>query len=110
MSGLLGNKVAKLKLEVKTRYLAGEPVPAIARSFKVSTRNIYYHLGTLTPDEKALHAKNSALHGIKAKQDRKGVGEDGKVEKPFKVKEGTYEVKDEAKSEDEDSLADFIKD
>ena len=58
---LARNKMAHEKMDIKNRYLAGEPVPQIAKSKGVTTYAIYFHLGQLTPDEKALHLKNSLL-------------------------------------------------
>lgn len=111
MNKLLGDKIAKVKLQIKNRYIAGESVPSIARSFEVSDRNIYYHLGELTPDEKALHAKNSALHSIRDKQQKgKGVDEGGKKQTKAKAKPKAKarEPKPEAEPETEVSLSDFI--
>lgn len=58
---LLGGEVAKAKRDIRTRYIAGESVPSIARQYGVSDRDIYYHLGKITPDEKGLHTKNADL-------------------------------------------------
>lgn len=51
----------QIKQEIRDRYLAGDSIPSIARHYKVSVRDIYYHLDKLTADEKGLHAKNSSL-------------------------------------------------
>lgn len=64
---LLAGQINKAKNDIKTRYLAGEPVMRIAKSYGVSDRNIYYHLGELSPDDKALHTKNMDLRRIASK-------------------------------------------
>ena len=69
MNKLLGDKLIKEKQTIKNRYLAGEAVPSIARSYDVTERNIYYHLGVLSPDEKGLHIKNSSLRKMTIKKD-----------------------------------------
>lgn len=57
--------VPKAKIDIKKRYLKGESMAGIARSYDITLRVAYYHLGKLTPDEIAEHA------GQKAKRDRK---------------------------------------
>lgn len=52
----------KIKQDIKNRYLAGEAVSVIAASYDCITRNIYYHLGELSAEEKGIHAQNSSLH------------------------------------------------
>ena len=66
-SKLLAKQVILAKQDIKTRYLAGESIPSIARSYDVTNRNIYYHLNPLSPDAKAMHAKNSDLRHISIK-------------------------------------------
>ena len=58
---LLAKQVAKAKNDIKSRYIAGESVPSIARSYGVSDRNIYYHLGKIAANEKGLHTQNADL-------------------------------------------------
>lgn len=60
-SKLLAKEVAQAKQDIKTRYIAGESVPSIAKSYGVSDRNIYYHLGKIQPSEKGLHTQNADL-------------------------------------------------
>jgi len=80
---LLGDQIRKTKRDIKTRYLAGESVPSIARDCGVSDRNIYYHLGVITPDEKALHVKNAALRRMAEKKSiRKEEQQHGTEESP----------------------------
>lgn len=67
---LLKQQMQMQKDDMKARYLAGEAVLSIARSYEVSDRAIYYHLGVLTADEQALHAKNMKLRRTAAKQAR----------------------------------------
>lgn len=57
--------VPKAKIDIKKRYLEGESMAGIARSYDISLRVAYYHLGKLTPDEIAEHA------GQKVRRDRK---------------------------------------
>jgi hypothetical protein len=97
MNKLLGDKISKAKKDIKTRYLAGEPVTHIAMSYGVSDRNVYYHLGELTPNDKALHIKNYSLRRIADKQHRKE--DHGK----------TNENSESTTETTESSLADFIK-
>lgn len=61
MRKLAAKKIELEKLNIKNRYLAGEIVRSIAESKNMTARNVYFHLGVLTPDEKALHAKNRWL-------------------------------------------------
>ena len=49
------------KLDIKNRYLAGEVVNDIAKLKGIQLRTIYFHLGVLTPQEKAMHAQNRWL-------------------------------------------------
>lgn len=69
MNKLLGDQLLKKKQEIKNRWKTGESVPSIAKSFNVSERSIYFHLGQLSPDDQALHAKNMALKRMKRKED-----------------------------------------
>ena len=69
MNKLLGDKLIKEKQTIRNRYIAGESVPSIAKSYDVTERNIYYHLGTLTPKEKGLHSENSSLRKMTIKKD-----------------------------------------
>jgi len=57
--------VKQAKIDIKKRYLEGESVAGIARSYDISLRVAYYHLGKLTPDEIAEHARQ------KVRRDRK---------------------------------------
>lgn len=68
---LLKEQMAKHKADMKARYIAGEAVLAIARDYGVSDRAIYYHLGELSPEEQALHAKNMKLRRMAGKQAKK---------------------------------------
>lgn len=52
-------------------YLAGDPVPAIAGHYGVSDRDIYYHLGTLSAEDKGKHAMNSSHKMTLRKKKRK---------------------------------------
>ena len=70
MSKLLAQSILQAKQEIKNRYIAGESVPSIAGSYNVSPRDIYYHLGILTADEKGLHAKNASLKMTKRKNEK----------------------------------------
>lgn len=78
MNKLLGDRLRKAKNDIKTRYLAGEAVPPIARSYGISDRSVYYHLGRITPDEKALHTKNWNLRLIAEKQRKEEHGQKAK--------------------------------
>lgn len=85
---LLSEQFAKAKRDIKSRYIAGEPVPSIAKFYEVSDRNIYYHLGAISPEEKGLHTQNADLrrqaidtakrkeeHGKEAKSSAEGPAE-----------------------------------
>ena len=61
MSSITENIFRKIKQEIKNMYLSGESVSSIAKHFNVIPRNIYHHLGKLTPEEKGLHAMNLSL-------------------------------------------------
>lgn len=58
---LLAEQVRKAKNDIRSRYIAGESVPSIAKFYGVSDRNIYYHLGRITAEEKGLHTQNADL-------------------------------------------------
>ncbi len=113
MKKLLKNEVAKLKLEIKNRYLAGESVPSIAREKGVVSRTIYYHLGELTAQEKGMHAQNAALRKNAEKGKASKVTNEKKqkketnIPKTKKVKEKSEDKKQAGKSKST-SLADFI--
>lgn len=68
---LLAQQVIKAKNDIRSRYIAGESVPSIARSYGVSDRNIYYHLGKILPNEKGLHTQNADLRrqAVKRKEE-----------------------------------------
>lgn len=69
MNKIFQKSIQRGKQEIKNRWLAGESVPSIALDCEVSPRDIYYHLGVLTAEDKALHAKNSSLRMTKRKED-----------------------------------------
>lgn len=89
-SKLFAKQLIKAKQDIRTRYIAGESIPSIARSYDVSDRNIYHHLDVITPNEKALHVKNSSLRKMAAKKER-----------------GEHDAKSTSKA-DTPSLSDFI--
>lgn len=47
-----------MKQQIRGAYLAGVPVDVLAKAFKVTRQNIYYHLGELTSVEKSIHKIN----------------------------------------------------
>ena len=57
-------RVIKERREVKIRYLAGESVPSLAKSFDCTIRNVYYLIGGLSIEEKTLHTKNRWLRKL----------------------------------------------
>ena len=61
MNKLTSKSFQKIKTDIRNRYLAGESVRSIATSYDVIPRNIYFHLGELSADDKGLHAKNQSL-------------------------------------------------
>lgn len=61
MSNILKEETAKVKLEIRNRYIAGETVEAIGKRFKIVRRTVYYHLGKITSKEKGLHAQNASM-------------------------------------------------
>lgn len=73
-SKILLEERQKVKRDIKTKWLAGEGVRTIANSFGTSERNIYYHLNPITPEEKAIHARNVALRSIAAKKENERRG------------------------------------
>lgn len=68
MNKLAKESLSKIKQDIKNRYLAGESVPSIARSYDVVPRNIYYHLGKLSPQDKGLHIQNIDLQKLARKE------------------------------------------
>ena len=68
MNKLFTQSMRRSKQEIKNRYLAGDSVPAIALLYNVSPRDIYYHLGHLSAEDKGIHAKNASLKMTKRKQ------------------------------------------
>ena len=103
---LLSEQIKEAKKDIKARYLAGEAVLAIARSYGVSDRNIYYHLGSLSPDDKALHARNMDLRRIASKGKEVSKHEQEKTT----TETETVEVSPDSQGETrESSLADFVK-
>lgn len=68
MNKIFTQSIQQRKQEIKNRYLAGDSVPKIAAYYGVSPRDIYYHLGKLTADEKGHHARNSSLKMTKRKE------------------------------------------
>ncbi len=79
---LFSEQIGKAKQDMKTRYLAGESIPSIARTYQVSERDVYYHIAPLTSEDKALHAKNSDLRRVSIKNKRKEEASHGKEEQP----------------------------
>lgn len=69
MNKLFTQSILLIKQEIRSRYLAGDTIPSIARHYEVSVRDIYYHLSKLTADEKGLHAKNSSFKITKRKRE-----------------------------------------
>ena len=61
MTRLSGKQLVKEKQNIKNRYISGDSVISIAQSYSCLPRNIYFHLGDLTAEEKGLHAKNMSL-------------------------------------------------
>ncbi len=106
MKKLLKNEIQKVKLEIKNRYLAGEGIPSIAKSFDVVPRTIYFHLGALTPDEKGLHAKNSSLKKM-AKSKKKGK-EVKRAKAKIKKTASVKKVEKPVQKQESSSLSDFI--
>lgn len=49
-----------LKEYIKKLYRSGDTITEISEKVGRSRRVVYYHLGTLSPDEKAEHAKERA--------------------------------------------------
>lgn len=68
MSKLLQHKLARAKVEMKNRYLAGESVHRIAPDFGISWRQVYHHIAPLSPEEKAIHVKSSVLKQMYVKE------------------------------------------
>jgi len=62
MNKLASASMYKIKQDMKNRYLAGESIPSIAKFYKVVARNVYYHIGELSAEEKGIHAQNLSLH------------------------------------------------
>ena len=69
MNKLFSKSILQAKMEIKNRYLAGDSVPQIAAYYSVTPRDIYYHLGKLTSEDKGFHAKNASLKMHKRKED-----------------------------------------
>lgn len=47
-----------LKEQLRGAYLAGVSVSVLARAFKMSRQNVYFHIGELTSVEKSIHNIN----------------------------------------------------
>jgi hypothetical protein len=83
MKQILKEEITQVKLDIKTRYLAGQTIPSIAKVYDVGSRTIYYHLGELSPEEKGLHSKNSYLRKqVKLKNVKKEVSLNVKFSQP----------------------------
>jgi uncharacterized protein YfaT (DUF1175 family) len=63
MNKLSHDSMQKIKQDMKNRYLAGDTIHDIASdpAYGVVDRNVYYHIGPLTAEEKGIHAKNLSL-------------------------------------------------
>lgn len=61
MTKIFKDQLVKVRIDIRNRYLAGETVADIARDLGISLRSLYYNLGKLTPQDKALHAQNAAF-------------------------------------------------
>jgi hypothetical protein len=90
---LLGQSILLAKQDIKNRYLAGESIPSIAGVYGMTPRNAYYHLGLLSPEDKAYHIKNSSL--------RKMIEKRKETHDKQKSESGTAETT-------KPSLADFV--
>lgn len=110
MRKLFKTEFSKIKREMKTRYLAGEDVPSLAKHYGIAERTVYYHLGDLSPQDKGLHVQNKELRKIKVKQDGNA------IKKPKRKEENKDEQQvqsqpaegQEPEATAADSLADFI--
>jgi len=105
---LLSEQIRKAKQDIKSRYLAGEAVLQIARDYGVSDRNIYYHLGELSPDDKALHARNMDLRRIANKGKEVSNVKERKEQSQPEGSQGGSESPDSEGSSSPSSLADFV--
>jgi hypothetical protein len=47
-----------LKEQLRGAYLAGVSVSLLAKAFKMSRQNVYFHIGELTSVEKSIHNIN----------------------------------------------------
>lgn len=65
---VLTQTIKLMKEEIRNLYLAGTPISDIAKEYQVTNRNVYFHLGQLSAEDKGLHAKNLSLR-LKQKKD-----------------------------------------
>lgn len=47
-----------LKDQLRGAYLAGVSVSVLAKAFRMSRQNVYFHIGELTSVEKSIHKLN----------------------------------------------------
>ena len=52
-----------MKQQMRGAYLAGVPVSVLAKAFKMTLQNVYYHIGELTDVEKSIHRLNKKADG-----------------------------------------------
>jgi hypothetical protein len=71
MNKLPNPYMKKIKDDIRNRYLAGETIRETSLHYGVTTRDIYYHLGKISPEEKALHIKNYSLRNMTKKYKNK---------------------------------------
>src|SRR3990167_9356068 len=58
---MVRDKMHKIKVDMKNRWLTGETVLSIAKRYSTTERNVYYHIQPLTAREKGLHTQNVEL-------------------------------------------------
>jgi hypothetical protein len=95
------------KLKLKQRYLNGEEVAAIARSKGIATRVVYYHMGQLTPDDIATHAKNKIMRKRGMAIDKTGMPVTNITITPH-VKQSTGNAKRDTIKDYGQDISDFI--
>jgi Zn-dependent peptidase ImmA (M78 family) len=88
---LLAEQVIQAKNDIRSRYIAGESVPSIAKFYGVSDRNIYYHLGRITAEEKGLHTQNADLRrqSVETAKRKEEHGQEPSTESPAQTTESS---------------------